>query len=49
MPEATHQGREELGLEPVWLVAFLLPLRLRILKGEFSEASNLLGRDVSGI
>lgn len=33
MPEATHQGREELGVEPLRLVAFLLPLRVRDPRG----------------
>lgn len=49
MPKATHQGREELVLNLVWPVAFLLPLRARNPRGQFSEASNVLGRDLSYI
>ena len=30
MPKATHQGREELALELVWLAVLLLPLRVRV-------------------
>lgn len=33
LPKATRQGREEQGLEFVWLVAFLLPPRVRVPMG----------------
>lgn len=33
MPKATRQGREEQRLEFVWLVVFLLPLRVRVPRG----------------
>lgn len=49
--KATHEGRDELAHELVWPIVFLLPLRVRARhpREVFSEASNILGRNLSYI